>query len=236
MTSEIVIPSPVRVKKEAPKVSIEISQQELSNYISLQIRNYKYEQLNCRLDQYWKEGTCRPCEEICGIEITQLCQRECPGYPLLVYKRNEYIINTEQNNEIFINKMMIYGAIVLLVAIIVLQAWCLRRTDDKPDRKSENGVNGSTTTVSTTRSQRRENPLNNDQRRSFINGSMTTVSTTRSQRRENPINSTERGPFITPNQGNNIGPRLAGVSNQQRQFNNFPITHDVAGSQLSLNS
>jgi len=94
----------------------------------------------------------------------------------------------------------------LLVAIIVMQAWCLCRTDEKPDRKSDDGVNGSTMTVSTTRS----------------------------QRRENPINSTERRPFITPQQGSNNGHAVG--NNQQRQFNNFPITHDVAGSQQSLNS
>merc|ERR1719489_294722 len=144
------------------------------------------------------------------------------------------MIDNEQNNEIFINKMMIYGVLALLIAIIVMQAWSLCRrcnTDVQPDRKSDNGVNGSTMTVSTPRSQRRESPLNNDQRRSFINGSTMTVSTPRSQRRENPINSTEIRPFIPPQQGSNNG-NVVG-NNQQRQFNNFPITHDVAGSQHS---
>ena len=32
-----------------------------------------------RLDEYLQEGICKPCEEICGVEITQLCQTECKG-------------------------------------------------------------------------------------------------------------------------------------------------------------
>jgi len=205
MTSKLVTSGPVRVKKEAPKVSIEISQQELRNYIKLQIRNYKAEQLNCRLDQYWQEGTCRPCEEICGVVMTQLCQRECPGYPLLNYKLNDYKINNEQDNQIFINRMMIYGALVMLVIIIAMQAVSLCRSSNVQKSREDVAVCDSRSTG---------------------------LSTLGSQRRENPVTNTERRPFIQPHQGgNNIGSRLAGGNNQQIQngnpaFNQIPPTHD----------
>jgi len=204
MTSQLVTSGLVRVKKEAPKVSIEVSQQELRNYINLQIRNYKADQLNCRLDQYWQEGTCRPCEEICGVVMNQLCQRECPGYPLLDYKLNEYNIDNEQNNEIFKNRMMIYMILVLLVIVVTMQAVSFCRSSNVQKSKKDVAICDSRSTG---------------------------LSTPRSQRRENPVINTERRPFIPPHQGSNVGPRLAGANNQQMRngnpaLNQIPPTHD----------
>jgi len=125
------------------KVSIDLSQDELSNYIILQIKNYKKNLLNCGLDEYIQEGICRPCEEICGNEITQLCQSECIGYPLIVHKRDNLAINDDQDHQIFINRMLMLAVFVLLAVVIVLQVSIERKKKTrgkKAEKESNTGV------------------------------------------------------------------------------------------------
>jgi len=113
------------------KVSIDLSQDELSNYIILQIKNYKKNLLNCGLDEYIQEGICRPCEEICGNEITQLCQTECKGYPLISHKRENIAINDDQDQQIFVNRVLMVAVFVLLNVAIVLQILIERKKKTK---------------------------------------------------------------------------------------------------------
>jgi len=141
MTSQL--SSLVREKKEVPKVSIDLSQDELRNYINLQIKNDKKNLLNCGLDEYIQEGICRPCEEICGNEITQLCQTECIGYPLIVHKRDNLAINDDQNQQIFVNRVLMVAVFVLLHVLIVLQVLIERKkktNGKKAEDESNTGV------------------------------------------------------------------------------------------------
>jgi len=140
MTSQL--SSLVREKKEVPKVSIDLSQDELRNYINLQIKNDKKNLLNCGLDEYIQEGICRPCEEICGNEITQLCQTECIGYPLIAHKRENIAINDDQNQQILVNRMLMVAVFVLLHVLIVLQILIERKKKTKGKNAEDNSNTG----------------------------------------------------------------------------------------------
>jgi len=164
MTSQA-LSSSVRETKEAPKVSIGLSQDELRNYILLQIKNYKKKLLNCRLDEYLQEGICKPCEEICGVEITQLCQTECKGYPLIVHKRDNLAINNDQYHQIFINRMLMLAVFVLLAVMIVLQVFLKRKNKTKAKNSlddSNTGVGGSQLTYLSTPMSVRSNRAGNN--------------------------------------------------------------------------
>jgi len=140
MTSQL--SSLVREKKEVPKVSIDLSQDELRNYINLQIKNDKKNLLNCGLDEYIQEGICRPCEEICGNEITQLCQTECKGYPLISHKRDNLAINDDQDQQIFFNRVLMVAVFVLLHVAIVLQILIERKKKTNGKNAEDNSNTG----------------------------------------------------------------------------------------------
>jgi len=118
-----------------------LTQEEMKKYIDSKIINHDSEQLLCRLDEYVDEGTCRPCEEICGVEITQYCQFKCAGYLQEITQReiNESIklinenkiVNVKLEDKVFVIGIILAGFILLVIVFIFLMCLFMKRTEKK---------------------------------------------------------------------------------------------------------
>jgi len=140
VTSQLVLSTSANEKKEAPKATIELSQAELKSYIELTIRHHEAYKESCTLEQYWDNEFCKPCNQICGVEINQRCQLRCPGYIRQNYQRKNDDKNNEQDDKIFLNTMLIVGGFILLALVAILQVFMFCRMQKMNGKSKEKEV------------------------------------------------------------------------------------------------